>query len=1030
MSASSSASAADSGLRRPRLTLAIAAICIAVLGVVGLGVERHLRPTTLTISGTDSARGEALAQRYFGDSVPFAVLLHGPAAAIDRQGPELAEALRRQGTGTVLSPWDGRSLGRLRIGPRRALVLVDVQRSLDDAIEHATLRLEAVVDARVRPPLRAAQSGFAAISRALQEESLAASKRAELLAAPLLMVILLLVFRSVVAALLPLLFGLAAVLAGRGVLVLLASFMRIDALSLVVCTMMGLALGVDYSLLIVSRFREELARDSDPRRAALWTRRSAGRTTIFAGSTLFLSIFVAAFVAPGALLVSLATALVAVTAISILIAWWVLPALLALLGERVNALPIGRRSPRGRSRAATVAAATLRRPARAAALVLVPLLLLATPALAFNTGAPGVDELPGSSPARENAETIARLAGPGWEAPFTLLAATARGPITTADRLAALSRWQRRIARQPGVEAVIGPAPIERASRSLRGLRRRFASGGGSGADRLGRLGSRLARASDGVGRLRGGLAEVSAGSGLLSEGAGRAQAGADLIASSLRRALARGRLATANLARLRRGATRLSAGQRQAQATGFTLGVGLDSVLADVGAGGLARARKLAADLNAAAQTDPALRPQAEGAAILVRLLASSREELQRLDQVATALNGGLGRLSSGGRRLRSGVARLSAAASSFEGKLARLGGGAGRLGSGLGGLRDGAAALQGGVADAFHRTHPLQVGLHRAGRRLAGSARSLSREQAALERMFPGIFDSGYLVLSALDGARYPRRSLAGQVVNIADGGQAARMLVVPSAGLNSAGSRDVQELLVSASDDFGRGANLQTGLAGGAAVLNDYGAETKARLPLVIGSVVLVTFLMLVVILRAPLLAALTVGLNLVSVGAALGVVSLLCRVPAGYPLGGHPYIDTVGAAAIFGVTFGLSIDYAVFLIARMRERREQGAANADAIAFGLERTAGLITGAAAIMAVVFVAFAAAPVATVSQMGVGLTVAILLDATVVRIVLLPAVMLILGERVWRVPAWLDRVLPRLNVEGEPVKAVEATA
>lgn len=1020
-------------LRRPRLTLVLAAVCIAALGVVGLGVEGHLRPTSLSIAGTESARGEALAQRYFGDSVPFAILLHGPAGAIDRQGPELVGALRREQAGTVLSLWDGgswhgRSLGRLRLGPRRALILVDAHRSLDDTIEQVAPRLEEVVDARVRPPLRAAHSGFATISRALQSESLAASRRAELLAAPLLILILLLVFRSVVAALLPLLFGAAAVLAGRGVLVVLASFMRIDALSLVVCTMMGLALGVDYSLLIVSRFREELARDSDPRRAALRTRRSAGRTTIFAGATLFLSIFVAAFVAPGALLVSLATALVAVTALSVLIAWWVLPALLALLGERVNALPVGRRSPRGRSRAAALATATLRRPARAAALVLVPLLLLATPALAFNTGAPGVDELPASSPARKDAETIARLAGPGWEAPFTLLAIARRGPITTEGRLAALARWQRWIARQPGVEAVIGPAPIERAAGSLRGLRLRLASG--REAARLGGLGSRLGRASDGVGRLRGGLAEAAAGSGLLGEGAERARTGAALIASSLRRASARGRIAAEALARLRRGATRLSAGQRQAQASGFTLGVGLDSVLADVGRGGLARARSLAAELGAAARTDAALRPQAERAAILVRLLASAREELQRLRLQAGTLTGGLDRLAVGGRRLRSGVARIDVGASSLQRGLRRLGAGAGHLGSGLGGLRDGAAALQGGVAGAFHRARPLQAGLRRAGRQVTGSARSLAREQALLERVSPGIFDSGYAVLSALDGAGPRQRSLAAEVVDVEHGGQAARMLVVPAAGLNSAGSRELQGLLLAAGGRFGRGANLQTSLAGGAAVLNDYGAETKARLPLVIGSVVLVTLLMLVAILRAPILAALTVGLNLLSVGAALGVVSLLCRVPAGYPLGGHPYIDTVGAAAIFGVTFGLSIDYAVFLIARMRERREQGAVNADAVAFGLERTAGLITGAAAIMAVVFVAFAAAPVATVSQMGAGLTVAIVLDATVVRLVLLPAVMLALGERVWRVPAWLDRFLPRLHVAGEPARSVGAAA
>jgi RND superfamily putative drug exporter len=98
--------------------------------------------------------------------------------------------------------------------------------------------------------------------------------------------------------------------------------------------------------------------------------------------------------------------------------------------------------------------------------------------------------------------------------------------------------------------------------------------------------------------------------------------------------------------------------------------------------------------------------------------------------------------------------------------------------------------------------------------------------------------------------------------------------------------------------------------------------------------------------------------------------------------------------------------------------MRERYDVDGDHRAAIAFGIERTAGVITGAAAIMAAVFVAFALAPIATVSQMGVGLTVAILLDATVVRIVLLPALMLLIGERVWKVPPVLDRILPGRKV------------
>jgi RND superfamily putative drug exporter len=1021
---SSIVSAPSTRLRRPVLTLVLAAVCVSVLGIIGSGVEGNLRPTSLSIPGTESARGEALMHRYFSQSVPFAVLLHGPAPALDRQGPGLISALRNERGATVVSPWDGGSLRGLRLGPRRALVLVDYHHSLDEAIRHTVPRLEKTLDAHVRPPLHAVQSGFATISRALEEQSLSASERAELLAVPLLVVILLLVFRSLVAALLPLLLGMATVLSGRGVLVLLSSFMRIDSLSLVVCTMMGLALGVDYSLLIVSRFREELAADEDPLRAASRTRRSAGRTTFFAGSTLFLSIFASALVAPGSLLVSLATALVTVTAISIAVAWGVLPALLALLGERINSAPIGRRAPRERPRVATLASAALRRPARAAALILVPLLLLAAPALAFNTGAPGVDELSTSSPVRENAETIGRVAGPGWEAPFSLVVASRQGPVTTRRRLALLARWQRRIAAEPGVAAVVGPAPIADRSRSLRAFGRRFGPGRDAGAARLGILGSKLDRASSGVGRIRDGLAEASAGSGLLGAGSEHGHTGAAAIAAALRRASARGRLAAEQLRRLRDGAGRLTSGQRQARAGGYTLGVGLHSVLTEISRDGLPRARRVLDDLEAAAEAEPAVRPQAERALILMRLLGAAREELQRLDRQAADLNRSLGRLSSGGSRLHSAAARLAAGASGLDGGLHRLGRGAGDLAIGLGELRGGAAALRAGLADGYRRTYPLQARLRSAGRRVSASARSLSRQQSDLERSSPGLFDSGYFVLSALDGAPPAQRSLAAEAINIRGGGQATRMLVVPAAGFNSGGSREVQEQLATDADRLGGKSDLRMGVAGGAAVLNDYGSATKAGLPLVIGTVVVVTLLMLILVLRAPLLAAITVGLNLISVAAALGVVSLLCKVPAGYPLGGHPYIDTVGGAAIFGVTFGLSIDYAVFLIARMRERRVQGATNAEAIAFGLDRTAGLITGAAAIMAVVFAAFAAAPVATVGQMGVGLTVAILLDATVVRIVLLPALMLSLGERVWRVPRWLDRLLPRLSVEGDAVK------
>ncbi|MGA8747038.1 MAG: MMPL family transporter [Solirubrobacterales bacterium] len=985
-------------------------------------MEGELQPTSLTIPGTASARGQALAERHFGNSSPFAILLKGPAPSIERQGPRLVAALRREPDATVLSPWDRGRLAALRPGLRRALILVDFHVPLAEAMRHTVPALEKTLADHVHPPLRAIQSGYASVSRALQEESLGATERAELIAAPLLIIVLLLVFRSVIAAAIPLVMGALTVLAGRGVLVVLGSFVNIDALSLVVCTMMGLALGVDYSLFIVSRFREELDGGSDPAAAALRTRQTAGRTTVFAGVTLFAAIFLSSFLQPGSLLFSLATALVVVTVISVAIAWLALPALLAMLGPRIDSIRIGapRRASGKLPTAAAFASAALRRPALAVILISIPLLLLAGPALAVSTGAPGVSELSASNSARKSTEEIDSAVGPGWEAPFILVAEAPHGPITTPRRLALLASWQRHIASEAGVRTVIGPGQVVHAAAPLRRFGQAFTRPGGRGPAGLTHLGPGLLHAATAVGRLRSGIARAAQGSGLLGIGAGRAGRGAGLLAGGLGTAVGSGTRAVAALPQLKSGTRRLATGQRKASAAGFTLALGLRSLLPTVRGNGLVRARRLEGELKSAAHTDPSLQPEATQAAIVLRALENTHEELQRLSGVANDLNGGLERLSSGGKRLEGGTKQLSSAASGLVGGLQRLEGGARRLEDGLSELDGGAGALQRGLSSGYRRSHPLQSGLHRAGVRVSATVGPLAQGARRLRRSSPHLFESGYFVLSALEGASHGERALAGEAVDLGAGGQAARMLVVSNQPLNSAGSRAVGARLLSDAERLGRAGDMRTGVSGGGPILNDYGTATKARLPLVIGTVILITFLVLVAILRALPLAALAVMLNLGSVAAAVGVITLVAQIPAGYPLGGHPYIDTVGAAGIFAVTFGLSIDYAVFLLARIRERYERDGDNAAAIAFGLERTASVITGAAAIMAAVFISFATAPIATVSQMGLGLTVAILLDATVVRIVLLPALMLLLGDRVWWLPAPLDQALPRFNVHG----------
>ena len=242
-------------LRHPRAVLAVAALILVVLGAIGIGVEGRLDPTTLNIPGTEASQANQLLGEHFGDTAPFAILLRGPEAALERQGPELIRALRRDPKVTTLSPWDRGNVSQLRPSPRRALILADFHVDVKTAVNQTVDQLNRVLEEKVHAPVRATQTGYASLSRAIQDESISSSERGELLAFPFLLIVLLLVFRSPIAAAIPLGFGVITVIASRGILYFFTSWFSIDAFALTVCTMMGLALGVDYALLMVSRFR-------------------------------------------------------------------------------------------------------------------------------------------------------------------------------------------------------------------------------------------------------------------------------------------------------------------------------------------------------------------------------------------------------------------------------------------------------------------------------------------------------------------------------------------------------------------------------------------------------------------------------------------------------------------------------------------------------------------------------------------------------------------------------------------------------
>jgi putative drug exporter of the RND superfamily len=170
-----------------------------------------------------------------------------------------------------------------------------------------------------------------------------------------------------------------------------------------------------------------------------------------------------------------------------------------------------------------------------------------------------------------------------------------------------------------------------------------------------------------------------------------------------------------------------------------------------------------------------------------------------------------------------------------------------------------------------------------------------------------------------------------------------------------------------------------------------------------------------------------------MNLLSVGAAYGVMTVVAK---GGTVGGLIGIDHEVPIApfmpvmMFAILFGLSMDYEVFLVSRIREEYLKHGDTRRAVADGLAKTARVITAAAAIMVVVFLAFLAAPDVFLKLFGIGLATAIFLDATLVRMVLVPAVMQLLGSANWWIPSWLERVLPRLDVEHVALRPAEGRA
>ncbi|CAN5729255.1 MMPL family transporter [soil metagenome] len=401
-------------VRRRQLVLALSVVAFAVAGALGGGVADRLSAGGFEDPDAESTRAtDALLEEFGAGSPNFVLLVSAPDGSVDdpavaAAGQALtAELAAETEVVDVASYWSLGSPPPLRSeGGDRALVVARITGD-DNAVNE---RVEELSERYTRPEGAVVDVAVGGMAEVFREVGATIEKdlvRAESIALPITLLLLLFVFGSVVAASLPLVIGTLSVIGTFFTLRIIASLTEVSVFSLSLTTALGLGLAIDYSLFVVSRYREELASGHEPHDAVVRTVRTAGRTVAFSALTVAAALS-ALLVFPLAFLRSFAYAGVAVSAFAGLCAVVVLPALLAVLGRRVDSFALFRRGirPPGEGVWHRVATAVMRRPVPIATGVILVLVLLGSPVLGLELGLPDDRVLPASASSREVSDVL------------------------------------------------------------------------------------------------------------------------------------------------------------------------------------------------------------------------------------------------------------------------------------------------------------------------------------------------------------------------------------------------------------------------------------------------------------------------------------------------------------------------------------------------------------------------------------------------------------------------------------------------
>lgn len=264
------------------------------------------------------------------------------------------------------------------------------------------------------------------------------------------------------------------------------------------------------------------------------------------------------------------------------------------------------------------------------------------------------------------------------------------------------------------------------------------------------------------------------------------------------------------------------------------------------------------------------------------------------------------------------------------------------------------------------------------------------------------------------------------------VSEDGEIATLIAIPTTSPQDAKTSELlQELRDNVIPAATQGTNLKVAIGGQTAALEDLSAKTSAGLPVFIAVVIGLSVLLLMAAFRSLWIPLVSAVFNLLSVAAAFGIVVAVFQDGIGSELIGAGSGDLPIAffvpVMLFAILFGLSMDYNVFLLSRIHEAAQEGDGPRESVIHGMGRIGKVILFAGLIMASVFIAFTAAPDVGQKMIGIGLGLAILIDVLFVRLVIAPAVVLLLGEKAWWLPSWLDKIIPNVSLEGHAVEAIE---